>query len=173
MITLAQNSNIRRIDELGRIVIPKDVRKKLHIKDGEPLEIFIENDEIHIRKYSALPDIVEYVNFILDTGSRTTLNEYILTTREKVLVSTEKSLVDKTIGDDLKNLVLSCTEEKNEQVDFKIEDSSVAGYANIVPIIVDNDRAGLLIEYNKAKELRSDETIKIFASLIEKQLNNY
>lgn len=73
---LTENSNIRRIDELGRIVIPKDIRKKLHIKDSEPLEIFIENGDIHIKKYSSFPDVIEYTDFLIDSSSRITLNKY-------------------------------------------------------------------------------------------------
>ena len=42
---------IRRIDELGRIVIPKEIRKNLRIKEGENLEIYIENDNIILKKY--------------------------------------------------------------------------------------------------------------------------
>lgn len=173
MITLAQNSNIRRIDELGRIVIPKDIRKKLHIKDSEPLEIYIDSDEIHIKKYSALPDITEYVKNLFDIGSRTTENEYILTTRDRVIVSTEEMFKDKTLGEDLKTLVLSCTEQKNENIRYLIEDSILMGKANIVPVIIDGDRTGLLIEYNKDKDLSNTYTVKIFANLIEKQLDTY
>ena len=45
---------IRRIDELGRIVIPKEIRKSLAIREGESLEIFIENDRLIMTKYSKL-----------------------------------------------------------------------------------------------------------------------
>ena len=41
----------RRIDDLGRIVIPKEIRKNLKIKENEVLEIFINNDEIILKKY--------------------------------------------------------------------------------------------------------------------------
>ena len=43
---------IRRIDDLGRIVIPKELRKTLRIKTGESLEIFVEGDDIILKKYS-------------------------------------------------------------------------------------------------------------------------
>ena len=44
---------IRRIDDLGRIVIPKEIRKNLRLKNGENLEIFIdENENIILRKYN-------------------------------------------------------------------------------------------------------------------------
>ena len=173
MITLTQNGNIRRIDELGRIVIPKDIRKKLHIKNSESLEIYIESDEIHIKKYSALPDITEYIKYLLDMGSRITENEYILTTGDSVLASTDETFINKSFGEDLKNLVFTCTETKNENIKYLIEDSILMGNANIVPIIVDGDRTGLLIEYTKNKDLKDSYIIKIFANLIEKQLSSY
>ena len=43
---------IRRVDDLGRVVIPKSVRKELNIKDGEPMELFIDGKNIVIRKYT-------------------------------------------------------------------------------------------------------------------------
>ena len=48
---------IRRIDDLGRIVIPKEIRKNLRIKEGENLEIFVQNEEIILRKYSMMNKI--------------------------------------------------------------------------------------------------------------------
>ena len=64
---------IRRIDELGRIVIPKEIRKNLRIKNGESLEIYLENDSIILKKYSQIEslknvsiDYVEAFNQILN-----------------------------------------------------------------------------------------------------------
>ena len=46
---------VRRIDDLGRIVIPKEIRKTLRIKEGDPLEIFTEKDgDIILKKYSPI-----------------------------------------------------------------------------------------------------------------------
>ena len=70
-------------------------------------------------------------------------------------------------------MVLSCTEMKNEQIEFLLEDSILKGNANIVPIIVDNDRSGLLIEYNKDHAPGNMDTVKIYANLIENRLNCY
>lgn len=42
---------IRRVDDLGRIVIPKEIRKSMKISEGDPLEIFVENGYICLRKY--------------------------------------------------------------------------------------------------------------------------
>ena len=54
---------VRRIDDLGRIVIPKEIRRSMHIREGEPLEIFIEGeDTVCFRKYKTnLGDAVEHL----------------------------------------------------------------------------------------------------------------
>nr|WP_092074985.1 AbrB/MazE/SpoVT family DNA-binding domain-containing protein [Dendrosporobacter quercicolus]NSL49616.1 AbrB/MazE/SpoVT family DNA-binding domain-containing protein [Dendrosporobacter quercicolus DSM 1736]SDN25118.1 transcriptional pleiotropic regulator of transition state genes [Dendrosporobacter quercicolus] len=42
---------VRRVDDLGRVVIPKELRRNLDIKEGDPMEIYVENDRIILRKY--------------------------------------------------------------------------------------------------------------------------
>ena len=58
---------IRRIDELGRIVIPKEIRKTLRIKTSESLEIFIENDDIILKKYSPMESLETVAEKYVDT----------------------------------------------------------------------------------------------------------
>ncbi len=60
---------IRRIDELGRIVIPKEIRKNLRIKDGENIEILIDNDNVVLRKFSELDKVSEVSQFLVETMS--------------------------------------------------------------------------------------------------------
>ncbi len=170
---MTQNSNIRRIDDLGRIVIPKDIRKKLHIKESEPLEIFIEGEEIKIKKYSSLPDVRDYIKSLLDIGSRITSNEYIITDRGKVIAATVPELEGSLLNEKLEEVVLSCTEKKNAKDSFEIASKIITAYTNVLPIIVDNDRTGLIIEYNEDRELNSSDVIRIYKCLIENQLNNY
>ena len=50
---------VRRIDELGRVVIPKEIRKTLRIKEGDPLEIFTDRDELMMKKYSPVQSMGE------------------------------------------------------------------------------------------------------------------
>lgn len=44
---------IRRIDDLGRVVIPKEIRRNLGIREGDPLEVFIDKDMVCYKKYNA------------------------------------------------------------------------------------------------------------------------
>lgn len=50
---------IRRIDDLGRVIIPKEIRRSLKIREGDPLEIFIENNGVCFQKYSTLGSLAE------------------------------------------------------------------------------------------------------------------
>ncbi|HRF36838.1 MAG TPA: AbrB/MazE/SpoVT family DNA-binding domain-containing protein, partial [Clostridia bacterium] len=50
---------VRRIDDLGRIVIPKEIRRTLRIRDGESLEIFVDKEMIALKKYSSMDDMTE------------------------------------------------------------------------------------------------------------------
>ena len=52
--SLKSTGVIRRIDELGRIVIPKEIRRNLGIRDGENVEIFTESDSIILKKYNII-----------------------------------------------------------------------------------------------------------------------
>ena len=51
---------VRRIDELGRVVIPKEIRRTLRLKNGDPLEIFTSHDELMLKKYSPIASLEKF-----------------------------------------------------------------------------------------------------------------
>ena len=51
---------VRRIDELGRIVIPKEIRRVLRIREGDPIEIYTDADGVLLKKYARIREIGEY-----------------------------------------------------------------------------------------------------------------
>lgn len=69
------NGVIRRIDDLGRVVIPKEIRQNLGIREGDSLEIFVDNGGVRLIKYQPeeikkiLDDIEELKNYTLDYGT--------------------------------------------------------------------------------------------------------
>ena len=63
---------VRRVDDLGRVVIPKEVRKTLHIDDGDPLELFTDGADIVLKKYGPFEEITAIQNaidFIMSFGT--------------------------------------------------------------------------------------------------------
>ncbi|WP_207637171.1 AbrB/MazE/SpoVT family DNA-binding domain-containing protein [Anaerovorax odorimutans] len=58
---------VRRIDDLGRVVIPKEIRRTMRIREGDPLEIFTDGEgKITLKKYDVLGDVVKQVRDVLD-----------------------------------------------------------------------------------------------------------
>ena len=58
---------VRRIDELGRIVVPKEIRRVLRIREGDPLEIFTDKDgEIVLKKYSPIGELSAFAQEYVD-----------------------------------------------------------------------------------------------------------
>ena len=80
----------RRIDDLGRIVIPKEIRKNLKIKENEVLEIFINNDEIILKKFSPFNDSEKVLSDYIKVINDMTGNDVIITDRDKVILSSKK-----------------------------------------------------------------------------------
>jgi len=55
---------IRRVDDLGRIVLPKEVRRKVGITEGTPMEIFTDSDRIVLKKYNASEELINLVSVL-------------------------------------------------------------------------------------------------------------
>ena len=63
---------VRRIDDLGRVVIPKEIRRTLRIREGDPLEIYTEKDgEVIFKKYSPMGDLTEFAAQICESMGKT------------------------------------------------------------------------------------------------------
>ena len=64
---------VRRIDDLGRVVIPKEIRRTLRIREGDPLEIYTEKDgEVIFKKYSPMGDLTEFAGRICESLHKNT-----------------------------------------------------------------------------------------------------
>lgn len=68
---------VRRIDDLGRVVIPKEIRRSLKIREGDPLEIFLEKDCVCFKRYSALGYLSEETLRVAQTMAQRTFNHQI------------------------------------------------------------------------------------------------
>lgn len=57
---------VRRVDDLGRVVIPKEIRKTLNIREGDPLELFLDKDTIYLKKYNVLKPFEDNLKAVAD-----------------------------------------------------------------------------------------------------------
>lgn len=57
---------VRRVDDLGRIVIPKEIRQTLKIREGDPLELWLDKDSICLKKYNVIVPIEDTLNSVIE-----------------------------------------------------------------------------------------------------------
>lgn len=95
---------VRRIDDLGRVVIPREIRRNLRIREGDPLEIFIDEDGgVIFKKYSVLHSLQDYGKQMCDTLHKMTGMTAIFTDRDEVLDITgtgRRELLGHNLSDD-------------------------------------------------------------------------
>ncbi len=167
---------VRRIDELGRIVIPKEIRKSLTIRDGESLEIFIEDEKIILRKISQVIDINNYIKKIIDAIVDTAEINVIVTDRNKINLVTESTqdILDKTISNSLYNYINNRETFNNKEKEkfFITKDDFIEGFVYLTPLIVDGDAIGSIILYTvQAYDEKLALLGKIIAKFVEVKLD--
>ena len=100
---------VRRIDDLGRVVIPKEIRRVLRIREGDPLEIFTERDgEVIFKKYSPMGELAEFSGQICDSLHKTTGATAAICDRDTVIAaagSGRKELLEKRISAALEQIM--------------------------------------------------------------------
>lgn len=136
---------IRRIDDLGRIIIPKDIRRRLNLRNGSELEIYTDNDELVLKKHSELErlyepasDIVELLRSRLDVGA-------IVTDCDRVLVADKRHLI--MVDKRLTNRYIKEVENRRPTIwdngdDIIINDNLKYTSIAIIPLVVGGDIFG-------------------------------
>ena len=102
---------VRRIDDLGRVVIPKEIRRTMRIRDGDPLEIFTEKDgEVIFTKYSPIGEISQFAAQICESLHRSTDAVAAVCDRDAVIAVAgggKRELLEKRVSPELEQLMES------------------------------------------------------------------
>lgn len=166
---------IRRIDDLGRIVIPKEIRKNLKIKNGDNLEIYIDEESILLKKYSEVESIVNYINQYVDTFYQVTKHNIIVTDKEKI-IALAGSLKNKYENAEISNFLERCIERRDILSERKKRELSITNdlsencYYSLSPIIHNGDSIGLVIILSTELPITDseDKLSVILANLLSK-----
>ncbi len=101
---------VRRIDDLGRIVIPKEIRRTFRLREGDPLEIFTSNiGEIIFKKYSPVGDIVSYINGYADVLFKVSKVPVVICDKDHIISCagiSKKEVLERRISKDLEEVLL-------------------------------------------------------------------
>ena len=100
---------VRRIDDLGRVVIPKEIRKTLRIREGDPLEIFTAKDgEVILKKYSPIGELNEFSQEYAETLGEILGQGVVVTDLDSIIAVSKlpkKDYKEKSISNDLEQLI--------------------------------------------------------------------
>ena len=100
---------VRRIDDLGRVVIPKEIRRTLRLREGTPLEIFTDREgEIILKKYSPMMELTAFAGQYADAMAQSTGLIVCITDRDQVVAvagGSRKELLQKTISRSLEQAI--------------------------------------------------------------------
>lgn len=100
---------VRRIDELGRVVIPKEIRRTLRIREGDPLEIFTDHDgEVVLKKYSPIGEISAIAKDYTDSLHRTLGHIALISDRDTIVASSgagKRDYIEKAISPDVERIL--------------------------------------------------------------------
>ena len=147
---------VRRIDDLGRIVIPKEIRRTLRIRDGDPLEIYTEKDgEVIFKKYSPVGELSDFAAQICDSLYRTGDCIAAVCDRDSVIACAgvpKKELVDKPVSDEFADILDSRKlYAATESPSISFIGGSDEHYVSVAaPIITEGDIMGCVVFVSRA-----------------------
>lgn len=158
---------VRRIDDLGRVVIPKEIRRTLRIREGDPLEIFTGNDgEVVFKKYSPMGEMAAFVSDFALALSKETELAVIICDRDRCIAvggASKRDLIEKSITEQLEKITEQrkvYTNENGEEI-YAIEGCE-RKICVATPIISAGDITGsIVLLENNGISIFSDADIKL------------
>ena len=166
---------VRRIDNLGRVVIPKEIRKTLKIKENEQVEINVLDDNIVLNKYSDIHEYDKSINNLINIIKSVYDRDIIITNLDKIVLTTKdyKDYINLELSPYLANIVdnrkdVSELISVNLSLNSNMSDIKVS--YSIKSIIVNGDMIGLLILLSNTNLENSDLKLLQLMSLY---LENY
>ncbi|GLF92533.1 stage V sporulation protein T [Bacillus safensis] len=151
---------VRRIDDLGRVVIPKEIRRTLRIREGDPLEIFVDRDgEVILKKYSPISELGDFAKEYADALFDSLGHSILICDRDTYIAvsgSSKKEYLNKSISDllertmDQRNSVLEESKKEIQLIDGI--DDDVSAYT-IAPIVANGDPIGAVVLFSKERSM--------------------
>ncbi len=148
---------VRRIDDLGRIVVPKEIRRVMRIREGDPLEIFTGKDgEIVLKKYSPMGELSLFAQQYVDAISQSLNLPVAVADRDSIIAVAgmpKKELVGKSIHKELEDVIndrqaIVAKKGDTKYINITVDDTEYEGEV-VQTIISEGDAIGAVIVLNK------------------------
>ncbi|MBM7855973.1 AbrB family transcriptional regulator (stage V sporulation protein T) [Desulfohalotomaculum tongense] len=161
---------VRRIDDLGRVVIPKEIRRTLRIREGDPLEIFVDREgEVILKKYSPIGELGDFAKEYADSLHEALGHIACIADRDVIIAvsgAPKKELLNKPIGplvervmEERKAIIINNPEDDPAAREGSIIDDGNLKYTCevIAPIIAEGDPIGAVILASKESDVKMGE----------------
>ncbi len=140
---------VRRIDDLGRVVIPKEIRRTMRIREGDPLEIYTDREgEVIFKKYSPIGELASFAAQYAETLYKTCSLSVVICDRDAVIACAgvpKKEYADHRLSSELENIIegrnLYVWHEGNEKIAVTT-DGSAHFVSCAMPIMSEGDIIG-------------------------------
>ena len=167
---------IRRIDDLGRIVIPKEIRKNLRIKEGDNLEVFVQNEEIILRKYSMMNKINDLAQELTDAIYTFMKHSIFITDTDSVVAGSgplKKKYLNKNISDTITESIKrrdKMIENHFKELNFIHDETITCSYV-MSTILVNGEAAGMILIISEDDKMTESEMQ--MASIVSSFMTKY
>ena len=160
---------VRRIDDLGRVVIPKEIRRTMRIREGDPLEIYTDRDgEVIFKKYSPIGELNAFATEYADTLQKTAGMPIFICDRDAIITvsgASKREYIDRKISRALEEIIESRAlyTRNNGRETISITDDGSHYVSSAMPIIAEGDIIGCIIagwQYDTPHEEKIDDNIE-------------
>lgn len=177
---------VRRIDDLGRVVIPKEIRRTLRIREGDPLEIFTDREgQVILKKYSPIGELNDFSGEYCEALYESTGHIAIISDRDNIIAvagSSKKEYLEKRISPELEKIIEGrstyTTDQENAIIKLYYGDENLDSYKAqvITPIVMQGDPIGSITLLSKEPNTSmGDMEVKLLetaAKFLSKQMEN-
>ena len=157
---------VRRIDDLGRVVVPKEIRRTLRLREGTPLEIFTDREgEIILKKYSPMMELNAFAGQYADAMAQSTGLLVCITDRDQVVAAAggaKKDFFQKPISRALEHVIqeratVQAGKDDRNYVEVSAEDMEGVTAQVVTPIICEGDAIGAVVIMSREPRAKFSE----------------
>ena len=165
---------VRRIDDLGRVVIPKEIRRTMRIREGDPLEIYTDREgEVIFKKYSPIGELAAFAGEYAETLYKTCALAVVICDRDAVIATagvSRKEYADKALSDEMERII-----EGRSLFVYREGDSIVPAIAEggslhvrcAMPILSEGDVVGCVVSLGGTENDKKLPALDVESKLIQ------
>ena len=165
---------VRRIDDLGRVVIPKEIRRTMRIREGDPLEIYTDREgEVIFKKYSPIGELAAFAGEYAETLHKTCALSVVICDRDVVIATAgvpRKEYADKQLSDEMERIIEGRTlfvQHEGATPISAIADGGSYFVRCAMPILAEGDIVGCVVSLSSEGETGKGMTVEVETKLIQ------